>query len=195
MKKKICVFASSSNKIDDVYFSAAKELGELIGKNNFDFVYGAGSVGTMFASASSAKDNGAKVYGVIPKRLTGIGVDWKDCDEYIITDCMASRKKKMRELSDAFIALPGGFGTLEEISEVITLKQLGYHSKPVVFVSTNDFYSELFKQFDTFYGQNFARKENEKIYRIVKTPKEAIDYIREYKTPEKITEPFSKWAK
>ena len=191
MKKKICVFSSSSNKIDEVYFSAAKELGELIAKNNYDLVYGAGSVGTMFAVASSAQNNGSKIYGVIPKRLTGIGVDWKDCNEYIVTDCMASRKKKMRELSDAFIACPGGFGTLEEILEVITLKQLGYHSKPIVFLDTNNFYSNLLKQFNILYEQNFAKHENKDLYYISKTPKETIDYINNYK----IMEPVYKWSK
>ncbi|MBQ7449817.1 TIGR00730 family Rossman fold protein [bacterium] len=195
MKKRICVFASSSNKIDEVYFSEAKEIGNLIVKNGFDFVYGAGSVGTMYASALTAKEQGAKIYGVIPKRLTGIGVDWEDCDEYIVTDCMASRKKKMRELADAFVALPGGFGTLEEILEVITLKQLGYHSKPIVFLNTNDFYSNLFAQFNVFYEMNFARKESENLYYIAKNPKDAIEYIVNYKTPELQTEPFSKWAK
>ena len=191
MKDKICVFASSSNKIDEVYFSAAKTLGELIAKKGFDLVYGAGSVGTMFKVATCAKSNGAKVFGVIPEKLTNIGVDWKDCDEYIVTECMASRKKKMRELSNAFIAIPGGFGTLEEILEVITLKQLGYHSKPIVFLDTNDFYSNLLKQFDNFYEQNFARKENKNLYYIAKTPKDAIKYILKYKAAE----PVSKWKK
>ena len=195
MKRRICVFASSSNKIEKLYFSAAKELGELIAKNNYDLVYGAGSVGTMFEVASSSKKYGSKIFGVIPKRLTGIGVDWKDCDEYIVTEDMASRKAKMRELSNAYIAIPGGFGTLEEIAEVVTLKQLGYHSDPIIFLDINNFYSELFAQFETFYEQNFARKENKNLYYIAETPKEAIEYINNYKTPELLKEPFSKWAK
>ena len=189
MKEKICVFASSSNKIAEVYFSAAKKLGELIAKNNYDLVYGAGSVGTMLSVAQAVKANGAKVIGIIPKRLTNIGVDWKECDEYIVTECMASRKKKMREFSDAFIAIPGGFGTLEEIAEVITLKQLGYHSKPVIFLDTNGFYSNLLAQFSTFYDQNFAKRENENIYYVAKTPEEAIEHIKAYKK----TEPVAKW--
>lgn len=191
MKKRICVFASSSNMIDEVYFVAARELGKLIAKNDFDLVYGAGSVGTMYSVASVAKKEGSKVYGVIPKRLTNIGVDWKDCDEYIVTECMASRKKKMRELSDAFVAMPGGFGTLEEISEVITLKQLGYHSKPVIFLNTNNFYSNLLSQFDTFYEQKFAKTENKKLYYIANSPEETINYINNYKTEE----PVTKWAR
>ena len=191
MKKKICVFASSSNKIDEVYFAAAKELGELISKNNYDLVYGAGCIGTMLTVAKNAKDNGAKIYGVIPKKLTEIGAGWRECDEYIVTECMASRKKKMQELSDAYIAVPGGFGTLEEISEVIVLKQLGYHSKPIVFLNTNNFYSNLLAQFDTFYEQKFARQENKKLYYIAKTPKETIEYINTYKASELV----KKWEK
>lgn len=189
MKQKICVFASSSNKIEEVYFADAKKLGELITQNNFDLVYGAGCVGTMFTVAKAVKSNGGKVIGVIPEKLNNIGVDWKECDEFIITECMASRKKKMRELSDAFIAIPGGFGTLEEILEVITLKQLGYHSKPVIFLDTNNFYSNLFAQFETFYNQNFAKPENENLYFIAKTPEDAIKYINTYKKAE----PVAKW--
>ncbi len=189
MKKKVCVFASSSNLIDEVYFSDATELGKLIGDANYDLVYGAGSVGTMYSVAVNAQNNGAKVFGIIPKKLVGIGVDWQGCDEFIITECMATRKKKMRLLSNAFIAIAGGFGTLEEILEVITLKQLGYHSKPIVFLNTNNFYTDLLAQFNKFYVQNFARKSNENLYFIANTPKEAIDYIQKYE----ITEPVSKW--
>lgn len=191
MKEKICVFASSSDKIGEEYFVAAKELGKLIAQNGYDFVYGAGCVGTMFASASSAKFHGAKVYGVIPEKLNNIGVDWKECDEIFVTECMASRKKKMRELADSFIAIPGGFGTFDEIFEVITLKQLGYHAKPIVFLNTNNYYSEMFKQFGTMFEQNFARKVNEELYYIAQTPQEAVNYIKNYVK----TEPVSKWDK
>ena len=191
MKKRICVFASSSNKIDEVYFNEANELGKLIGTNGYDLVYGAGSVGTMFATASSAKANGAKVYGVIPEKLNNIGVDWKECDEFIVTECMASRKQKMRELADAYIAIPGGFGTLEEILEVITLKQLGYHAKPIVFLNTNSYYSILFAQFATMFDEHFAKQENENLYYIAKNPQDAINYIKTYQK----TETVEKWAR
>ncbi len=189
MKERICVFASSSNKIGEAYFNDAKELGKLIAESGYDFVYGAGCVGTMFASASSAKYNGAKIYGVIPKKLTNIGVDWKDCDEYIVTECMATRKKKMRELGDAYIALAGGFGTFEEVLEVITLKQLGYHAKPIVFLNTNGYYDKLIEQFDIMFKQDFAKKVNENLYYVAKTPKDTIKYIKSYQK----TEPVSKW--
>lgn len=191
MREKICVFASSSNKIGEVYFKAAKELGKLIAENNYDLVYGAGCVGTMFSVASSAKYYGAKIYGVIPEKLNNIGVDWKECDEFIVTECMSTRKRKMRDLSDAFIAVPGGFGTFEEVLEVITLKQLGYHAKPIIFLNTNDYYSNLFEQFNTMFKQDFAKKVNENLYYVAKTPKEAIKCIKNYQK----TEPVSKWDK
>ena len=189
MKEKICVFASSSDKISEKYFTDAKELGKFIAQNGYDLVYGAGCVGTMFTVASSAKYNGAKVYGVIPKKLNNIGVDWKECDEFIITECMATRKKQMRELSDAFIAVPGGFGTFEEVLEVITLKQLGYHAKPIIFLNTNNYYSNLFNQFEEMFKQDFAKKVNENLYYVANTPKDAIEYIKHYQK----TEPVSKW--
>ena len=102
---------------------------------------------------------------------------------------MATRKKKMRELSDSFIAIPGGFGTFEEILEVITLKQLGYHSKPIVFLNTNNYYSNLLEQFNTMFEQNFAKKVNENLYYVAKTPKDAMEYIKTYVK----SEPVSKW--
>jgi len=191
MKKKICVYASSSNKIPEEYFLVAKKLGELIAENGYDMVFGAGGIGTMLETASSAKNRGAKVYGIIPQKLKDLKLEWSGCDELVVTECMASRKKEMRVLADAFIAIPGGFGTLEEVLEVITLKQLGYHAKPIVFLNTNNFYENLLKQFSKMYEQNFAKKVSEKLYFVANTPNEAIEYIRTYTE----TEPVSKWDK
>lgn len=99
------------------------------------------------------------------------------------------RKFKMRELSDSFIALAGGFGTLEEILEVITLKQLGYHSKAVVFINTNDFYNDLFRQFEKSYEEKFAKENYRKLYFVAKNAAEAMEYLLNYK-PEAV---IDKW--
>ena len=102
---------------------------------------------------------------------------------------MQERKARMRELADAFIALPGGFGTLEEIMEVLTLRQLTYHKKPVVFINVNNFFEFLFKQFEKSFNENFIREEYRKLYYIADNSEQAIDYITSYEP----FEPGSKW--
>ena len=136
MIKNVCVFASSSNNLDPQYYIDASKLGEIIGKNGLNIVYGGSRLGLMYACASEVKENGGKIIGIMPQKLYDFGCgNPEDCDEFILTSGMRERKAKMDEISDAVIALPGGFGTLEEISEMIVQKQLGYNSKPIVLLS------------------------------------------------------------
>ena len=144
-KKNICVFCSSSNTLDNSYYEDAHILGELLANSGFNLVYGGSSVGTMYTIAKSAKKNGAKIFGVMPEKLYGFGVHSEECDKFFLTDNMRNRKAKLDELSDGVIAMAGGFGTLEEVSEVICHKQLGYHNKPIVFLNTNGFFNDLLK--------------------------------------------------
>ena len=183
--KSICVFASSSNDIDKKFFNDAKELGELIARNNYDIVYGGSNLGLMGAITSSAKEFGARITGVMPEKLHNIGISEGPCTKFIITKGMRERKAKMDELSDAVIALAGGFGTLEELSEMIVQKQLGYNSKPIVLLNTNGYYDYLVKFFNHIHEEKFARIDSKDIYYIAKNPKEAIDYINNYKATEK----------
>jgi len=128
----ICVFSSSSNAIADVYFQEAIALAKLIAQENFCLINGGSNVGLMDTVTREARVNGAKTIGVIPQKLHDFNLASAHAHEIIVSGDMMERKFKMRELSDAFIALAGGFGTLEEILEVITLKQLSYHNKAVV---------------------------------------------------------------
>lgn len=185
----ICVFSSSSNAIADIYFEEAKNLGELIGKNNHTLINGGANVGLMEATTLAASQSGAKTIGIIPERMIDRSLASDNSHEVIITNDMQERKARMRELSDAFIALPGGFGTLEEILEVITLKQLSYHKKPIVFINTGNFYEHLIKQFERSYLELFAKSQYKKLYHIVDSAREALNYIENYK-PEEID---SKW--
>ena len=127
-KKKVCVFASSSNFLEEIYYEEVSELGCLLGKSNFDVVYGGSNLGLMWCCVKAAKLEGAKVYGVMPEKLFNIlGSDSTDvCDELHVSENMRTRKAKLDEISDAVVAVPGGFGTLEELSEMIVQKQLGY---------------------------------------------------------------------
>ncbi len=183
--KRVCVFASSCNYLEKLYYEAAAEFGELLGKSGYDMVYGGSSLGLMWACAEKVKQNGAQLIGVMPERLHNMGVYTDECVELFITPCMRSRKAKMDELSDAVVALAGGFGTLEELSEMIVQKQLGYNNKPIVILNTNGFYDKLIEFFDEIISQKFARDTAKKLYFIANTPREAIEYIKNYQ-PENL---------
>ncbi|MBQ7764530.1 TIGR00730 family Rossman fold protein [bacterium] len=185
MIKNICVFASSSNHLEEIFYKEARELGLLIGKNNYNVVYGGSKLGLMYACAGAVKEAGGKIFGIMPERLANMGcANPDDCDEFILTIGMRERKAKLDELSDAVIAIAGGFGTLEELSELIVQKQLGYNNKPIVILNTAGFYDKLIEFFETIIQRSFANEESRKLYYIAKTPKEAIDYIRNYQPEE-----------
>ncbi len=176
----ICVFSSSSNAINEVYFHEAHKLGELIAKYNHTLVNGGANVGLMEAITVAASNAGARSIGVIPEKLVGRSLASDNHHEVIIAVDMMHRKDKMREISDAFIALPGGFGTLEEILEVITLRQLSYHSKPIVFININGFFDHLFKQFEVSYEEMFAKKIYRELYYVADNSDDAMKHIMEY---------------
>ena len=178
--KRVCVFASSCNYLEKSYYEAASEFGELLGKSGYDMVYGGSSLGLMWACAEKVKQNGAQLIGVMPERLHNMGVHTDECVDLFITPCMRSRKAKMDELSDAVVALAGGFGTLEELSEMIVQKQLGYNNKPIVILNTNGFYDKLLGFFDEIISQKFAHKKSRGIYFVANTPLEAVKYLKEY---------------
>lgn len=183
MLNNVCVFASASDIIDEVYYKDAREIGLLLGKYGFNIVYGGSRLGLMYSCASAVKESGGKIIGVMPKKLSDLGYsNPKDCDEFYLTDGMRGRKAKMDEISTAAIALAGGFGTLEEISEMIVQKQLGYNNKPIVFLNTNGFYNDLIRFFDNVIKYKFAKEGSEKLYYIANTPEDAIKYICSYKT-------------
>ena len=177
----ICVFSSSSNAIADVYVNEAIDLARLIGQSGYCLINGGSNVGLMDVITREAGKSGAKTIGVIPEKLRDFNLASIHAHEIIVSGDMMERKFKMREMSDSFIALAGGFGTLEEILEVITLKQLGYHSKAIVFINTNNFYDDLFKQFEKSYDEKFAKESYRKLYFIAENAAEAMNYLLKYK--------------
>ncbi len=177
MCKKICVFCSSSDKVDSIYFNEAEELGRLMAVKGYHLVYGGAEVGLMGALARSVHAYKGKVIGVIPDKLKDKEVAYEGADELIVTDDMRVRKTIMEQRSDAFIVLPGGYGTLEEIFEILTLKLLRYHNKPVVIVNTNGFYEHLIKLLDHIIAEQFAKPSSLQHFKIVPDVNKAVEAI------------------
>lgn len=188
--KSICVFCSSSDVVEDIFKKEAKDLGHLLLKNSISLIYGGAKVGMMGILAKTIIEGKGHVIGVIPELIHQHRLSEESVNELIITEDMKSRKAKMAELSDAFIALPGGFGTLEELVEVITLKQLGYHQKPIVIINTCGFYDKLDSLFEMFYDTKFAKSEYRNLYYFANNPEEAILYLKNYNHQELLV---NKW--
>ncbi|MHC4830751.1 MAG: LOG family protein [Planctomycetota bacterium] len=142
--RRLTVFCGSSNSAPRVYFDAARGVGEALAEREIGVVYGGGHVGLMGALADGALARGGEVIGVIPTRLMDRELGHEGVTQLLVVDTMHERKHRMAELGDAFIALPGGFGTLEEIFEQVTWAQLGYHEKPSAVLDVNGFYEDLF---------------------------------------------------
>ena len=140
---KVCIFGASSNRLDAVFFEAAEQLGRCIAAEGDTLVFGGGADGLMGACARGVKARGGRLIGIAPKLFDEPGFLLSDCDEFLMTETMAERKEKMLQLGDAFIALPGGIGTMDEFFETITLKQLGLARGPLVLLNTAGFYDPL----------------------------------------------------
>ncbi|MGE4586905.1 MAG: TIGR00730 family Rossman fold protein [Mangrovibacterium sp.] len=185
----ICIYSSSSNSIAPVYAEEAEQLALLIGENGHTLINGGANVGLMHQLLASASRAGAKTIGVIPEKLNRFNLGSPHAGKLIVSSDMMERKAVMRKLADAFIALPGGFGTLEEILEVITLKQLDYHNKAVVFLNTNGFFNDLFRQFERSFSEQFARPGYRQLYHIASSATKTMEYLSTYIPPA----PLKKW--
>ena len=185
--KSICVFCSSSDLIDEVYFKTAIDLGCQIGGLNLDLVYGGGGIGLMGAVARSVHKNGGKVVGVFPEflREKDKGFEYTEADELIIAETMRIRKAIMDERADAFIVLPGGIGTLEEAIEIMSMKQLGLTDKPLAFVNTNNFYDSLISNFQMMVGLKFAKSSILDLFAVCPNSSSALEFILSYKSKKK----------
>ena len=156
--KSIFVYCGSSEAIDPPYRQAAKDLGKPIAQNGDKLICGGGSVGLMGDCARAVHEFGGKVVGVIPDSLKGPEIAYHNADELIITDTMRERKQIMDDRADAFVVLPGGFGTLEELAEILVLKILGYTDRPLIIVNPDGFYDPLIELFNHFVEKEFANR-------------------------------------
>lgn len=160
MNKKIAVFCGSAKGHLPVYENEAIRLAQVFVKNNISMVYGGGSVGLMGVIADEMMSLGGEVIGVIPQKLKDMEVGHDGITKLHIVNTMHERKAMMADLSDAFIALPGGIGTIEEIIEVYTWLQLGYHDKPCGFLNINGYYEKFFEFLDQMTQEGFLKREN-----------------------------------
>lgn len=180
-RKNICVFCASSDVVEACYFDAATELGVEIARRNYNLVYGGTSVGLMRAVAHAVHAQGGHVIGVIPEAIRERGIAYEAADELIVTRTMGERKAAMHERSQAFVVLPGGFGTLEEFFEVLTLRQLKYHDKPIVVINVNSFFDPLLELFEHLYAGRFARTEHQSLFHVASTAAAALEYVGNYR--------------
>jgi len=189
---KVCVFASSSSRINNEYAIASSKLGALLASSGIEVVYGGGGIGLMGTLADAVIENRGKVTGVIPSFMQDEGWGHNGVEDMIITHDMGERKKKMFELADGIIALPGGVGTLEELTEAITLKQLSLFDGPIIILNTLGFYNHLIDFLENMINNNFLRFEHKGIWQIVNTPEEAVSALL---NKEKGNEEWRKIAK
>jgi uncharacterized protein (TIGR00730 family) len=174
---KVCVYCAASSAIDPSFFVPAVELGALIAARGDTLVYGGGSVGLMGEIARSVTEHGGKVVGVIPEALVDAEFAYRAADELIVTSCMRTRKAEMDRRADAFVTLPGGFGTLEELFETLVGRLLKYHDKPIVIVNVAGFYDPLIDLMEHMYESRFARPRSRELYRIVNGVAQVYDAI------------------
>lgn len=193
--KRICVFCGSNAGHNPIYRIEAEKVGRLLAARGIELVYGAGNVGLMGAVADACLEAGGTVIGVIPEALVGKEVAGRVVDHRALTrlevvDSMHTRKARMAELSDGFIALPGGFGTFEEFCEILTWGQLGFHVKPMGLLNINGFYDPLLAMFDRAVSDGFLRPQN-RAMALADTEIETLLAQMDGYRPE----PVSKWLK
>ena len=179
--RNVCVYCASSTKIDSSYFECAARLGSLLAGRHIRLINGAGSMGLMAACSDAVLAEGGQVTGVIPRFMVEQGWCHKGLTSIIETETMHERKTTMANLSDGIIALPGGVGTLEELLEIITWKQLGLYLKPIILLNINDFFNPLLAMLKQAVDEHFMRPEHANIWQVAKTPEEAVELL--YTTP------------
>lgn len=176
--KRVAVYAASSSQVSSEYIDAAAELGRTLAAEGIEIVYGAGKVGLMGALADAALDAGGKITGVIPQFMVDNGWCREKLTNLIVTPDMHTRKEKIVSLADATIALPGGVGTLEELMEIITWKQLGLYADPIVILNTRGYFNPLKEMLERAVEEKFMREIHRNLWSIADTPRQAADLIR-----------------
>jgi hypothetical protein len=181
--KSITIFCGSSDGSEEIYRSQAISLGKTLARRNIQIVYGGAKVGLMGAVADAALEEGGAVTGVLPRFLRTREIAHEGLSELVMVDSMHERKTKMHELSDGFIALPGGFGTLEELFEILTWAQLGLHKKPVGLLNVEGFYDHLQHLLNTMVAKGFLNEVNYSMLLVGNDIPELLEKMNRYRAP------------
>ena len=178
--KNICVYSGGRYDAGATqYREASKDLGALLAQQGWGLVYGAGGHGLMGAVSKSVLENNGRVIGVIPKHIIEQEIPPQNLTELHVVESMHERKQKMADLGDAFIILPGGFGTLEEAFEILTWRQLGLHNKPIIFLNVDGFWDPIQEQKKLFFKEGFITEKDYSLFKVAKASIEILDILEE----------------
>jgi uncharacterized protein (TIGR00730 family) len=185
--RSICVFCGSADGLAEDYYQAAREMGSVLAKNGITLVYGAGRTGMMGALAEGALEQGGEVIGIVPKGLESPQLIYTSgLTRLELVEDIQVRKARMNELADAFIALPGGYGTMDEIFEVLTWSQIGKHRKLSGFLNTNGYWNDLFAWVNRAYQDRYIYEEHLDLFVADERPKELLEKLENASFPENI---------
>lgn len=179
--RHICVYCSSSDNLSPSFFNMAGEFGRTLARRGQVLVYGGGTTGLMGAVARGVKEGGGRVVGIIPDFMKKRELEFRDADELITVGTMRERKQVMEEKADAFVALPGGWGTLEEIMEILVLRQLARHEKPTVFLNHGGYYDHLLAFFEHMVTERFGKPSSRSYFAVKDTVNGVFDYLDGYR--------------
>ncbi len=180
----ICVYGAASASLDEKYILKTEELGRKMARRGHDLVFGAGANGLMGAVVRGVYEQGGEIIGVVPRFFNVDGVLFENCNQLIRTDTMRERKQIMEDKSDAFIVTPGGIGTFEEFFEILTLKQLGRHTKAIAILNINGYYDGMAEMLEHAIREKFICNELKNLYKIFEDVDELLDYIENYEPKE-----------
>lgn len=175
--QSILVYCGSRSGYSELYKNTAKELGKLLAEHNYKLIYGGGNVGLMGVLSNAMLEHNGYVVGVMPKTLIGKEIANKNCTELIIVENMQDRKVLMEKMADVIVTLPGGFGTMDELFESLTNRQIGIHSKPTAILNINGVYNHIIAQIDTMVQEGFVSQANKDSILICNSAKELVQKL------------------
>jgi hypothetical protein len=181
--RSVTVYCSSSSAVPKPYFDDAEAAGRALAKNGWALVYGGNAVGLMKSVSDAVRANGGRVIGITPQLLVDKGIHDTDAHELVVTQTMRERKALMEARGDAFLTLPGGLGTFEEIFEIIVGKQLGYHNKPIALLNTSGYFNPLLEMIEHGIEQHFIKGKVRQLYFVAPTVDAAVEHFRSYEPP------------
>ncbi len=173
----VAVFCSSSNDLNPFFHQDAEKIGEFLGKGSHTLVYGGSKNGLMETVARKAHDAGAFIIGILPEEIKSQLSDF--IDEKLFVDSLSERKELLQEYADKFVVLPGGFGTLDEMLEILASAQIGEHDKQLIIINSNGYYNSLIEMFNKIFDEKFSAIANKKLFTFVNNADECIELIKE----------------